>query len=304
MSKRHEANARLYDAALGRFLSPDPYVQMPDFSQNFNRYSYCLNNPLRYTDPEGEFIFTLICTFVPGMQVFLPVAVAADAAWMTDYALQVATNHMTNKLGMTNYSDWEKWFGKVDWFDVGMSALVGGATTYLGPTYFAGSQLKDVKKIANIIKYGSPFITNGFNWNGDGSTEIVGKDISLKDYLADTGLEIGSSLLTDLANFYVNDLNSSTKSMDVDYLTRNKAWTKELPNAILWEGINSSLTNFSQKGREYEQFQQDRWKKNQLPYNNPLPSIGPVRNYQKADPALTEEQIDNIKSIERSLSIN
>ena len=33
-------NARLYDPALGRFLSPDPYVQMPDFPQNFNRYSY------------------------------------------------------------------------------------------------------------------------------------------------------------------------------------------------------------------------------------------------------------------------
>ncbi|WP_255417328.1 RHS repeat domain-containing protein [Proteiniphilum sp. X52] len=30
-------NARLYDPALGRFLSPDPYVQMPDFTQNFNR---------------------------------------------------------------------------------------------------------------------------------------------------------------------------------------------------------------------------------------------------------------------------
>ena len=48
-------NARLYDPALGRFLSPDPYVQMPDFTQNFNRYSYCLNNPLAYKDADGEF---------------------------------------------------------------------------------------------------------------------------------------------------------------------------------------------------------------------------------------------------------
>lgn len=47
-------NGRLYDPALGRFLSPDNYVQMPDFSQSFNRYSYCLNNPLKYTDPDGE----------------------------------------------------------------------------------------------------------------------------------------------------------------------------------------------------------------------------------------------------------
>ena len=44
------ANARLYDPLLGRFLSPDPYVQDPDFTQNYNRFSYCLNNPLKYTD--------------------------------------------------------------------------------------------------------------------------------------------------------------------------------------------------------------------------------------------------------------
>ena len=51
-------NARLYDPLIGRFLSPDPFVQMPDFTQNFNRYSYCLNNPLVYVDESGELVFT------------------------------------------------------------------------------------------------------------------------------------------------------------------------------------------------------------------------------------------------------
>ena len=46
-------NARLYDPALGRFLSPDPVVQQPDGTQAFNRYTYCLNNPLRYVDLDG-----------------------------------------------------------------------------------------------------------------------------------------------------------------------------------------------------------------------------------------------------------
>ncbi|SJL20503.1 RHS repeat domain-containing protein [Porphyromonas gingivalis] len=61
-------NARLYDPAIGRFLSPDPYVQMPDFSQNLNRYSYCLNNPLKFTDPNGELfgIDDLIAAIVGG----------------------------------------------------------------------------------------------------------------------------------------------------------------------------------------------------------------------------------------------
>ena len=46
----YNANARLYDPLLGRFLSPDPYVQAQDFSINFNRYAWCLNNPLKYTE--------------------------------------------------------------------------------------------------------------------------------------------------------------------------------------------------------------------------------------------------------------
>ena len=47
-------NGRLYDPVISRFLSPDNYVQMPGNSQSFNRYSYCLNNPLKYTDPSGD----------------------------------------------------------------------------------------------------------------------------------------------------------------------------------------------------------------------------------------------------------
>jgi RHS repeat-associated protein len=59
-------NARLYDPAVGRFLSADPYVQMPDFSQSFNRYSYALNNPLKYTDPSGENPFAIAGLFLLG----------------------------------------------------------------------------------------------------------------------------------------------------------------------------------------------------------------------------------------------
>ena len=50
-----DMQARLYDPHLGRFLAPDPYVQAPERSMNFNRYTYSFNNPLKYTDPTGEF---------------------------------------------------------------------------------------------------------------------------------------------------------------------------------------------------------------------------------------------------------
>ena len=46
-------NARLYDPALGRMLQPDIYVQNPFHTQDYNRYSYALNNPFIYVDPTG-----------------------------------------------------------------------------------------------------------------------------------------------------------------------------------------------------------------------------------------------------------
>ncbi len=49
-----DMNGRMYDPKLGLFLSPDPYNQNPEFTQNYNRYAYAYNNPLKYTDPTGE----------------------------------------------------------------------------------------------------------------------------------------------------------------------------------------------------------------------------------------------------------
>ncbi|MCL1932184.1 MAG: hypothetical protein FWF53_00005, partial [Candidatus Azobacteroides sp.] len=97
-------NARLYDPAVGRFLSPDPYVQMPDFSQSFNRYSYALNNPLCYIDRNGEFFW-------------IPILVAAVVGAYTGGAI---ANHSANPL------TWDFGSGKT-WGYMGIGALIGGA---------------------------------------------------------------------------------------------------------------------------------------------------------------------------------
>ncbi|MCQ2314477.1 MAG: hypothetical protein MJZ56_04815 [Bacteroidales bacterium] len=47
------------DRQTSMFLSPDNYIQAPDNSQSFNRYAYCLNNPLKYTDPNGDFFWLI-----------------------------------------------------------------------------------------------------------------------------------------------------------------------------------------------------------------------------------------------------
>jgi len=46
-------NGRVYDPTTGRFLSADPNIFHPFETQNFNRYTYVMNNPLKYTDPSG-----------------------------------------------------------------------------------------------------------------------------------------------------------------------------------------------------------------------------------------------------------
>lgn len=46
-------NGRIYDPISARFVSADPHVPDMGDGQNFNRYTYVLNNPLAYTDPTG-----------------------------------------------------------------------------------------------------------------------------------------------------------------------------------------------------------------------------------------------------------
>ncbi len=50
----------MYDPVIGRFISPDNVIPDQYNPQSLNRYSYCLNNPLIYTDPSGHSIGTHI----------------------------------------------------------------------------------------------------------------------------------------------------------------------------------------------------------------------------------------------------
>ncbi len=46
-------NGRVYDPILSRMLSPDPVLLDKTNSQDYNKYTYARNNPLKYTDPSG-----------------------------------------------------------------------------------------------------------------------------------------------------------------------------------------------------------------------------------------------------------
>ena len=108
-------NARLYDPILGRFLSPDPFVADPLFSQDYNRYMYARNNPLLYTDPTGEFPWLIVGIGV-AIGMWRGGAIAND--------------------GKANPLKWDWNSGKTWGYMLG-GGIIGGVSAYAGASLYA-----------------------------------------------------------------------------------------------------------------------------------------------------------------------
>jgi len=75
-------HARMYDSHITQFSQPDSIVPDPNNPQSLNRYSYALNNPVRYNDPTGHCVDPLtaaLCGLIAGVVV--------------DYGIQVYHNY-------------------------------------------------------------------------------------------------------------------------------------------------------------------------------------------------------------------
>ncbi len=81
-------NGRLYDPIVGRMLSPDNYIH--GGTQGLNRYSYAFNNPLKYTDPDGEH------------PVFVAVGISVASGLITNGVKNVSNGrHFFDNVGST-----------------------------------------------------------------------------------------------------------------------------------------------------------------------------------------------------------
>jgi hypothetical protein len=65
-------NGRIYDPIIGQFMQPDNNVATPEDYIGYDRYSYCLNNPFKYTDPSGEWLLTATAA-----SIYPPLAIPA-----------------------------------------------------------------------------------------------------------------------------------------------------------------------------------------------------------------------------------
>ncbi len=147
-------NGRVYDPFVGMFLSPDNYVQSPSSTQNFNRYAYCLNNPLIYTDPSGEIVWA-------------PIIIGA-----------VIGTYMGGTMANNgDYTPWDNGAGDGSWdFSSGKTwgymlggAVVGGLSGYVGGAVAAA----DIP-MANTLGIAGASLTNSvgtFMYTG-GQTDI------------------------------------------------------------------------------------------------------------------------------------
>ena len=145
-------NGRMYDPVMSSFLSVDNYVQRPDFSQSFNRYAYCLNNPLIYTDPTGEkWWHWALSDVLSGGFLSSTALVTAEFAFttfattgMTAYAMQfpfTETGYEIQKAISPVAVKFSYGFGSTNHFGVDVSLGMSGAPSYrwhCGASYYFG----------------------------------------------------------------------------------------------------------------------------------------------------------------------
>lgn len=167
-------NGRIYDPILARFLSPDPFIQASNYTQNFNRYSYAFNNPMVYTDPDGNLIF-------------IPILIGVVVYAAIDYGIQVGMNYANG------YSGRDAWVNQVDFFDVAVSGVLGGLSGGYGYAAKTGMTLgKFGMAMANgskLVQLGSVALTSAIDITGEGWKPVTFDQFGQR--LAVAGIQYG-----------------------------------------------------------------------------------------------------------------
>jgi RHS repeat-associated protein len=251
-------NARLYDPAVGRFLSPDPYVQSPDFSQNFNRYSYCLNNPLKYTDQSGEYFLIddiigavisgvinvatnlgNIHSFGQGLSYF---GVGASGYIVSEYASPIVGGMYMSAANNILSQGFANGFKNINFSQVIFSGITGGLTAQMGQ-YIGKFVGPGIGKFASTLTK-SPVIQQAITQST--TNAISGFTIGAGFSLAD-GKSLGDALASGgqgaLMGFGIGAVNGVVSGVKYSHKYKVDPWTgKSQSTTVTYNGVATDLT--------------------------------------------------------------
>ena len=224
-------NGRMYDPVISAFLSVDQYVSNPESAQGFNRYAYCMNNPLRYIDPSGWTMVNPVTGYTPNSSANAndPYAYCrrpleprdiCDAGVRSEVAVAMLTTFMYgNEIqvgGTVSFGD----DGRISDIDLFLSFRYD--FNQLNQTVPAGTKGKCVLMgLGSTKKYWQN--TNGGKW-GDGTKQWLSKS---KKYMEQTGKDFSDP--KNLIEFIQwNDADNTFKSYEAAFIPLS-----EVPDAIL-----------------------------------------------------------------------
>lgn len=149
-------NARLYDAKLHRFLAPDNFIQDASNPQNYNRYGYVLNNPLKYNDQSGEFIFSAITAVFNAIKEFIQHGVNfGDYNWhQTRMAWKIDAGMFKGNFGQL-LAKWSPWSI--------VNSIVGNVVSH---AFNLAGNVKDVTYLDGAIALDTTRDNNAFTIGG------------------------------------------------------------------------------------------------------------------------------------------
>ncbi|HEU4496925.1 MAG TPA: RHS repeat-associated core domain-containing protein, partial [Flavobacterium sp.] len=168
-------NGRLYDARLRRFLQADNFVQEPHNTQNYNRYGYVLNNPLKYTDPSGE-EFTMLAAVLIGAAIgaasYTITALTADVPFTAGGFLKSAvmgaiSGAVTNGIG--SYAESIKQLGSRIVFQALAHAFFQGTVSGVqGGNFWTGFASGAISSLVSSAWGGGKMEKSNTAWKGLG----------------------------------------------------------------------------------------------------------------------------------------
>ena len=249
-------NGRVYDPLTAQFLSPDPFIQSPDNWTNYNRYGYCMGNPMINTDPSGYLQvpydigngldeYGKWATGVDAMYNYQPGAGGGGGhkdrwAWDADHNGQITYNWETKRyeyengkeatqdaaMEQANPSDIESYttFGfdhlfTTNWHGTTILAgSIGGIITGYDGSYFKKSSSNTIAYQLNPVLWGLVYFGNNTKNNNVGDIFTGAGFIS-----SDIGLIKGAS------EFGIAGEFKSATSWG--------GWNQLLPNQQAWRSI-------------------------------------------------------------------